>query len=153
MIDVQFKKVDDRAIVPRNAYGNDAGWDLFALETSVCYRHTPTDIRTGIAIALPDGYFARIVHRSSAPRKKGIMVLEGIIDAGFRGELFACAFAWTANYEAMEGTPFDQAPIIVQPGESIAQLIIQEVRPVRFQEVSELPESLRGEKGFGSSGN
>lgn len=142
MIEVQFKRLDERAIVPRNAYGNDAGWDLFALEdTPIVYDPDKpvTDIRTGIAIALPEGYFARIVHRSSSPRKRGIMIVEGVIDAGFRGELFAGAVGLV------------EWPPGVRAGESVAQLIVQEVRPVSFVEVDDLPQSLRGEKGFGSS--
>jgi dUTP pyrophosphatase len=165
MIGVQWKILDDRAMPPRNAYGDDAGWDLFAIEDTPIYPNTPTDVRTGIAIALPEGYFGRIVHRSSAPRKKGVMVLEGIIDAGFRGELFACAFAWTWGSFQLEAggdgphgvgnitaREVNHQPRMVQAGESIAQLIIQEVRPVEFLRVDALPESLRGEKGFGSSG-
>lgn len=152
MIEVLFKKLDERAQIPRNAYGNDAGWDLFALEDLDVYMHSPTDVRTGIAIALPEGYFGRIVHRSSTPRKRGLQVLEGIIDAGFRGELFACAFAWLPSYIVMQETPLDVSPIQIKAGDSIAQLIVQEVRPVRFEETDELPPSLRGEKGFGSSG-
>lgn len=143
MIEVLFKRLDERAIVPRNAYGNDAGWDLFVLEdTNIMWSPSKpiTDVRTGIAIALPDGYFGRIIHRSSSPRKRGLQVMEGIIDAGFRGELFAGV------------SPLVEPPLYVAAGESIAQLIIQEVRPVRFHEVDELPESVRGVKGFGSSG-
>jgi deoxyuridine 5'-triphosphate nucleotidohydrolase len=150
---VHFTKLDPQAKEPSNAYGDDAGWDLFALEDTEVYRHTPTDVRTGIAVAIPTGYYGRIVHRSSAPRKKNLMVLEGIIDAGFRGELFACAFAWLANYETMEETPLDQVPIVVKRGDSIAQLIIQQVEPVTWVEVDALTSSNRGEKGFGSSGN
>lgn len=145
MIKVEFTVLDANAMVPRNAYGNDAGWDLFCSQTVVIPPWTPVDVRTGIAVAIPDGYYGRIVHRSSAPRKKGLMVLEGIIDAGFRGELFCCAWVWG------KGGLID-APQVVRVGESIAQLIVQKVEPVRFQRVIQLADSLRGEKGFGSSG-
>lgn len=147
MVSVLFKQLDERATVPRNAYGNDAGHDLFALEDTMIPAGVPTDVRTGIAIALPDGYYARIVHRSSAPRKKNVMVLEGIIDAGFRGELFACAYCWGSNR-----TQDMINSVLIKAGESIAQLVIQRVEPVTFTPADVLPESLRGEKGFGSSG-
>lgn len=153
MIGVQFVKLDERAQIPRNAYGNDAGWDLFCLEDTHIPAEMPIDVRTGIAIALPDGYFGRIVHRSSAPRKRRIMVLEGIIDAGFRGELFSCAYC-IASSLALDGHghPYETGGVDVRAGDSIAQIIIQEVRPVVFEEVDVLPESVRGTKGFGSSG-
>jgi dUTP pyrophosphatase len=154
MIEVQFKKIDSNAIPPRNAYGDDAGWDLFCLEDTLVSPGVPTDVRTGIAIALPPGYFGRIIHRSSTPRRRGLLVLEGIIDAGFRGELFACAYILEQGRRNMWGEDVGPAESIqIKAGESIAQLIVQEVRPVVFQEYLELPESLRGEKGFGSSGS
>lgn len=145
---VKFKKLDDRAIIPRNAYGNDAGWDLFTLEDTIVHPGIPVDVRTGIAVAIPDGYYGRITHRSSAPRSRGIMVLEGTIDCGFRGELFTLAYSWLRG-----GDLFDLAPSFkIKAGQSIAQLIVQRVEPVQFEEVTQLPESLRGEKGYGSSG-
>jgi len=147
MLDVKFKTLSETAIPPRNAYGNDAGWDLFCSQEVTIPPWTPVDVRTGIALAIPDGYYGRIVHRSSTPRKKGMMVLEGIIDAGFRGELFACVWLWEPAVIHRHG------PQVVRVGESIAQLIIQRVTPVRFQPVLQLPESLRGEQGFGSSGH
>lgn len=147
MIPIELKFLDARATMPRNAYGNDAGWDLFSIVDTEIPRGKPVDIRTGIAVALPEGYYGRIVHRSSTPRKRGLMVLEGIIDAGFRGELFACAYAWPDPFSLV-----GDLPITVRRGESIAQLIVQKVEPIRFEPVSELPPSERGEQGFGSSG-
>lgn len=141
---VEFTKVDERAIEPRNAYGNDAGWDLFVLEDTIIEPWRPgkvyTDVRSGVALGLPDGFYARLVGRSSAIRKKSLQVFEGIIDAGFRGELFTCvASALDEN-------------VILEAGSSICQIIVQEVKPVTFVEVGVLAPSARGENGFGSSG-
>lgn len=141
---IEFTKTDERAIEPRNAYGNDAGWDLFVLEdTRITWNPMKpvTEVRTGIAVAIPDGYFGRIVHRSSTPRKKFLQVVEGTTDAGYRGELMAGVMSLV------------EEPPIVRAGDSICQLIIQRVELIRFKEVDELPESLRGTKGYGSSGN
>jgi dUTP pyrophosphatase len=158
MITVLYTKLDEEARVPRNAYGNDAGWDLFALNDTFVEVGTFMDVRTGIAVAIPDGYYGRIIHRSSAPRKRGLITFEGIIDAGFRGELFACVWAfpqWINRTHQLRRWPTpenqDAAGVQVKQGDSIAQLIIQEARPVNFIEVTMLPESLRGERGFGSS--
>jgi deoxyuridine 5'-triphosphate nucleotidohydrolase len=168
MITVQFKKLEEDSTVPTNAYGNDAGWDLYSnYDYEIPVGHF-VDIRTGIAVAIPEGYYGRIVHRSSSPRKRGLICFEGIIDAGFRGELFACAWAfpqWVSTEDSGLGhmrrfaplgewsPEFDNEIATVRRGEAVAQLIIQKVDPVQFTEVKELPPSLRGERGFGSSGN
>jgi dUTP pyrophosphatase len=149
---VQFKRLHDGARLPRNAYGNDAGWDLFVIEHYMVEPGTGVDMRTGIAVALPEGYYGRIVARSSTMRKRGLMVLEGIIDAGFRGELFSYVYHPAGDMRNL-GADWSGGRIHVSAGESVAQLIVQKVEPVTFQEVDELPESQRGEKGFGSSGN
>lgn len=151
MIEVEFVKLREAARVPTQAYEGDAGWDLYVDQDTEIPIGKPTDVRTGIAVAIPEGYYGRIVHRSSSPRKKGIMVLEGIIDSGFRGELFACAFAWAPQ---LDPQGFEhRGPLVAKQGESIAQLIIQHVEPATLRQVEELQESERGEKGFGSSGN
>jgi deoxyuridine 5'-triphosphate nucleotidohydrolase len=140
---IEFVKLHPDARTPRNAYGNDAGWDLFVLEDTPIHwspNHPITDVRTGIAVSIPDGYYGRIIHRSSTPRKKKLQVMEGIIDAGFRGELFAGV------------SPLVEPSFMVEAGESLAQLIIQKVEPVEWVLVTRLTESARGEKGFGSSG-
>jgi dUTP pyrophosphatase len=82
-------------------------------------------------------------------RKRGLMVLEGIIDAGFRGELFSFVY-FPVGVNIGEQMVDHQ---MIKAGESVAQLIIQRVEPVYWSERRELPESDRGERGFGSSGN
>jgi dUTP pyrophosphatase len=146
---VEFAKTDPRAQAPRNAYGNDAGWDLFALEYTPLSPHVPCDVRTGIAVAIPDGYYGRIVGRSSSIRKRRIQVQEGIIDAGFRGELFSCCI-YLGDTNSLAAS-FDATAIA--PGESVAQLIIQPVPLIQWAEVETLAPSKRGEQGFGSSGS
>jgi dUTP pyrophosphatase len=104
---------------PTQAYRGDVGWDLYVLEDTLVLLGTSRDVRTGISVAIPDGYYGRIVGRSSAFRKKNVLVLEGILEAG----------------------------------SSVAQLIIQRVEWVFWTLADELPESERGTRGFGSSGN
>lgn len=156
MIEVQFIKLDQDAITPTQAYPGDAGWDLHVLEDTFINPGEWRDVKSGIAIALPEGYYARLVGRSSALRKRGLAVMEGIIDAGFRGELFACAYAIPSAVEIMRTqAPFytkERGLVALEAGSSICQVIIQEVRPVQFTEVGVLPESARGVNGFGSSG-
>jgi dUTP pyrophosphatase len=159
MITVEFTKLDERAHDPMQAYPGDAGWDLHVLEDTYVPVGKPTDVRTGIAVAIPGGYYGRIAHRSSAPRRKGVMVLEGTIDAGFRGELFALAYVWRPT--AMTFTPSmlrdefeyrESGGVQLHAGESICQMIVQPVPQVTMVEVGSLAPAARGLAGFGSSG-
>lgn len=133
-------KLDPGALEPSQAYPGDAGLDLHVYEPTRVPAGEYRDVRSGVRIALPTGWFCRIVGRSSAFRKKGVLVLEGTIDAGFRGELFTTAFNPGAE------------DVYLEPGMSIAQLIIQPVPHLVVQVRDELPASARGEAGFGSSG-
>lgn len=138
-----YRVLDERAATPRNAYGMDAGWDLMAIENKLVAPGVIVDVRTGIAIDLPDGYFARIVHRSSTARKKKIMVIEATIDTGYQGELLiGCYLVPGFSEHGMYG---------VTAGDVIAQLIVQRVEPVVWDLVDNFRPSIRGERGMGSS--
>lgn len=156
MIEIQFTKLHPDAIPPRQAHPlEDAGWDLFSLEDVTIPTFSASDdklplqwIRTGIAVALPPGYYGRIVGRSSSA-SKGLHVVEGVMDSGYRGEqMVRVVSLWKS--QVAEGQSFTRR--FVRRGESLAQLIVQEVRPVSFVEVDILPPSLRGTNGFGSTG-
>lgn len=125
---------------PTIAYTGDAGYDLYVSRSAIVGKGLVKDIHTDISIRLPEGYFARIVGRSSTLRKRGLIVNEGIIDNGYTGELFVCVY----------NTGEDS--VLVHPGERLAQLIIQPIVQVQFNLVDCLPETQRGENGFGSSG-
>jgi len=99
-------------------------------------------VKTGIKIAMPDGYVGLVHPRSGLAAKYGITVLNtpGTVDAGYRGEIMV----------TLLNTSAEDFPIAV--GDRIAQLVFQKVEHANFIAVSELPESTRGETGFGSSG-
>lgn len=119
----------------------DCGYDLVCqVATTIPPRGQNTvDLSTGVKVKVPDGYWGLIVNRSSTPRKKQLMVMSGVIDSGYIGELFACVW----NYSDQE--------VSVQPGERLAQLILipATVRPL--VPVVQLPSTERGETGFGST--
>lgn len=100
-------------------------------------------IPTGIAIALPPGYEAQVRPRSGLAVRFGLTVLNspGTIDADYRGEIKVPLI----NH----GT----APLVLERGMRIAQLIVAPVSRIDWQEVADLPTSERGEGGFGSTGN
>lgn len=97
---------------------------------------------TGVSIALPDGYVGLVHPRSGLAAKHGITVLNapGTVDAGYRGEILVTLLNTSSD-------DFE-----VKRGDRIAQLVIQRFEKAKFIVVDELPESDRGETGFGSSG-
>lgn len=98
----------------------------------------PTDIR----IEIPEGYWASIEARSSTS-KRSLIVPKGVIDEGYRGELFA------------QIINVGKEPAVIHHGDRLIQLIMHEriVKDFDIVEVDELSESERGESGFGSSGH
>jgi dUTP pyrophosphatase len=134
--------LDDAGRMPSRAYQDDAGLDLYVSETTVLPPNMFTDVPCGISVELPYGTWGLVTGRSSALRKKGLLVHSGVIDVGYRGPIFAGA--WNQTGKDVE----------VLRGDRIAQLIIlnnktQYVVPVQAQELSN---SARGSQGFGSSG-
>lgn len=100
-------------------------------------------VATGIAIAIPEGYAGFVQPRSGLAIKQGVTVLNtpGLIDSHYRGELKVALI----NLDARK-------TFVVNPGDRIAQLVIQKVEQVAWQVVDELDATERGEGGFGSSG-
>jgi dUTP pyrophosphatase len=128
---------------PVYAHPGDAGADLTAAEAVVLAPGERALVGTGLRIALPDGYVAFVVPRSGLAAKRGITIVNspGTVDAGYRGEI-KVALLNTDAHETFE----------VAVGDRIAQLIVMPVPRARFIPVDELPESPRGEGGFGSTG-
>ena len=127
---------------PSYAKPGDAGADLRSTQDLVLKAGERALVPTGIKIAMPDGYVGLVHPRSGLAVKHGVTVLNapGTIDAGYRGEIMVPLF--NTSKEDFE----------IANGDRIAQLVFQKVEIARFVAVQELPESSRGETGFGSSG-
>ena len=127
---------------PTYAKPGDAGADLKSTEDHVIPSGERQLVKTGVKIAMPDGFVGLVHPRSGLAAKNGITVLNtpGTIDAGYRGEIMVTLLN-TSN-ESFE----------VRRGDRIAQLLFQKVERAEFIAVSQLPESARGDGGFGSSG-
>ncbi len=99
-------------------------------------------IKTGLFIALPEGYEAQVRPRSGLAYKKGITVLNspGTIDADYRGEIGVLL------------VNLSNEPFVVEDGERIAQLVVAKHETVEWQEVEQLKDTARGAGGFGSTG-
>lgn len=132
----------DGGVLPTRAYPDDAGLDLVVSETTVIQPGTFKDVPCGLAVELPAWSWGLVTGRSSALRKKGLLVHSGVIDAGYRGPIFSGAWNMT-----------DQA-VQVMKGDRIAQLIVltNMTRRVDPEAVPVLGKSARGEAGFGSTG-
>lgn len=127
---------------PVYAKPGDAGADLRAFEKLVIGAGQRALVKTGIKIAMPDGYVGLVHPRSGLAVKHGITVLNspGTIDAGYRGEIMVPLLNTS------------QEDFAIAKGDRIAQLLFQKIEIARFIPVTELPDSSRGETGFGSSG-
>jgi len=142
MLPVEFKKLHPDAKVPVYSSNLAAGADLHAINF---YDIGPGEwllVKTGLAIALPEGTEAQVRPRSGLALKHGITVLNspGTIDADYRGEIGAILI----NH--------GDKPFQICPGDRIAQLVIAHVTRAAFAEVAELSSTERGAGGFGSTG-
>jgi dUTP pyrophosphatase len=137
-----FEGREKRLMLPSRTYGDDAGLDLFIQEETVVKPGEFRDIRCGVRVELPEGVWGMVTGRSSAIRTHRLLVVQGVIDTGFRGELLAPVIN------------MGDRPVTLWPGMRLAQLILIENATARFgvEEVAELAPSARGTNGFGSSG-
>jgi dUTP pyrophosphatase len=142
VIEVPVRRLRAGAVVPARAYDGDAGLDLAAcerVELGPGERHV---VGTGLAIAVPEGYAGFVQPRSGLAARHGITIVNapGLVDSGYRGEVKVVLL----NTDRTE-------TFVVEPGMRIAQLVVLPVPEADPVEVDELPESVRGVRGFGSS--
>jgi len=137
---VGFKYLTETAQMPTKANKTDAGFDLYADEDKFIFGNKRTTIKTGISLEMPDNLAGLIWPRSGLSVKKGIDVLAGVIDSGYRGEIMVCLY--NTSDEDVE----------IKRGDRIAQMIFQEVPVISLQLREELGSSQRGSNGFGSTG-
>lgn len=142
-ISVQVVRLDPSLPLPAYSHPGDAGLDLFAAEDVLLPPGARQAVRTGLAIALPLGFVGLVHPRSGLALKHGLGMVNapGTIDAGYRGEVKVLL----VNHDR-------ERAIALAKGDRIAQLLVQRVARVVWDEVLELPETVRGEGGFGSTG-
>ncbi len=142
MIDLPVRRLHADAVVPDRAYAGDAGLDLAAVERVELPPGGRATVGTGLAVEIPAGHAGFVQPRSGLAASHGITIVNspGLVDSGYRGELKVVLH----NTDQRE-------PFVVEPGMRIAQLVVVPVPGVAAVEVEELPESERGERGFGSS--
>ena len=128
---------------PDYAMPGDAGADLTAAEDVDLAPFQRALVGTGVAVAIPEGYAGFVHPRSGLAHRVGLSMVNapGTIDAGYRGEI-------KVNLINLDPT----TPIALRRGDRIAQLVVQPVVRARFVPVDELPDSVRGAGGHGSTG-
>ena len=135
-----FKRLHPAAQLPTRGSEGAAGLDLYAIERVTIQPGARAAVRTGLAAAVPEGFYGRVAPRSGLAVRHGIDVLAGVIDSDYRGEIL-CALV---NH--------GDAPFEVEPGTRVAQLIIEAIATPEPDWAEELPETTRGAGGFGSTG-
>lgn len=142
-VPVRLRRLDPGVPVPAYAHPGDAGADLCTTEDLELAPGERRLVGTGIAVALPEGYAGFVHPRSGLAARLGLTIVNapGTVDAGYRGEIKVCLL----NTDPA-------TPIRLNRGDRIAQLVIQRVAQARFEEVDDLPTSVRGEGGHGSTG-
>lgn len=141
-MEILFKKLSPDAITPTQANPSDAGWDFYSTEDKTLERGERHLFKTDIAVAIPHGYFGRLSPRSGLANKFGLDVLAGTIDSGYRANVGIIL----VNL----GMP-GELPIQIKRGDKICQMIITPCPETSWFEVEELPDSVRGLNGYGSS--
>lgn len=137
---LEFMKLHPAAKLPTRGSRFAAGLDLYSIESLTIAAHDRAVVGTGLAVAVPEGFYGRIAPRSGLAIKYGLDVLAGVVDADYRGEIM-CALI-NHGEQAVE----------IEAGMRVAQLLIETVAAPEAVWVENLSETQRGEGGFGSTG-
>ena len=137
---LRFKQLDSRAVLPRRGSTLAAGLDVCGIEDLEIGPRQRVMARTGVAVAIPPGFYGRVAPRSGLAAKNGLDVLAGVIDSDYRGEI-VCVLYNTGD-----------EPIILPAGSKICQLIIEQIITPEAMWATDLDETARGAGGFGSTG-
>jgi dUTP pyrophosphatase len=137
---LRFKQLDPRAVLPKRGSALAAGLDVCSIEDVEIGPKQRVMARTGLAVAIPPGFYGRIAPRSGLAAKKGLDVLSGVIDSDYRGEVLCLLYNTSDEI------------INLPAGTKICQLIIEQIITPDAAWASDLDETARGAGGFGSTG-
>ena len=159
-VEIKINMLHPRAKLPTRQNDLDAGYDLYACESMSIAPMERGVISVGLSMEIPIGYYGRIAPRSGLAAKKGIDVLGGVIDPGYRDEikiilinlnLPESLFNKGKSQIAYEGLFGSRHRLDISEGDRVAQLIIERCASVSWVE-DDLSPSDRGNGGFGSTG-
>jgi len=142
MVKIKIKKLHPNAIIPKYAHEGDSGMDVYSLEDATLNKLERKLFQTGISFEIPKGYEIQVRPKSGLAFKYGISVINtpGTIDSSYRGELGIILINT------------DKEPYSVKKGEKIAQIVLQEVKEIEWEEDGSHSKTSREHGGFGSTG-
>jgi len=142
-LQIAVLRLDPDLPLPAYAHPGDAGADLVTAVDLILAPGERALVPTGVALALPDGYVALVHPRSGLAARHGLSIVNtpGTIDAGYRGEIQVLLI----NHDPHES-------VELRRGDRVAQLVVQRFERAAFVAVDELPASVRGTGGYGSTG-
>lgn len=134
------KLLSPHATLPSRATPMSVGYDLSASEDRIIGKGSRLLIPTDIIVCIPPGHYGRIAPRSGLTLKFGIDVGAGVIDPDYRGPVGVILFNHSQN------------DFVINRGDKIAQLILEKVSMPDVIEIKKVDETVRNDRGFGSSG-
>ena len=137
---IKVKKLYSDAQLPQTMRPGDAAMDFYAYKDYELKPGQRVVVETGVAIAIPLGYWGNVRDRSGLPAKHGIHTMGGVFDAGYRGE-------YNTHLVNLSDKPYT-----IETGDKVSQLIIYPVEIAELEESDELSDTSRGEGRFGSTG-
>ena len=137
---LRFKKLDANAVLPKRGSALAAGLDVCSIEDVEIGPKQRVTAKTGLAVAIPAGFYGRVAPRSGLAAKSGLDVLAGVIDSDYRGEI--CCVLYNTGDEAIK----------LPAGSKICQLIVEQIITPDAAWATDLDETARGAGGFGSTG-
>jgi dUTP pyrophosphatase len=146
---IKVKRMHPEARMPVYATDGAACFDLYAATVhddrydGCLYPWSQIVVGTGLAFEIPPGYMMRLAPRSGLAFAHGVEAFQGVIDSDYRGEVKVLLRCWPGG---------DNEPLLIKPGDRIAQAFVCEVPRLEFEESDELTETERGSGGFGSTG-
>lgn len=137
---IKIKKLNSGAKIPAFAMEGDAGMDLCSIENAILGPGERISCCTGIAVKIPEEHAGLIWDKSGLALKKGVKIMAGVIDSGYRGEIKVVLIN------------LSQEEYKINKGDKIAQMLIQKIKQPIIEEVKKLDDTSRGGGGFGSTG-
>lgn len=141
MASLNVKRLVPNAVLPTRGTPGSAGYDLYSTDGFIIMPGHRVVVTTGVSVELPSGTYGRIAPRSGLAVKHGVDVLAGVVDPDYTGELKV----------VLVNTDLRRA-FMIRPGYRIAQLILENYTSAEVVEVPYVPETTRGDSGFGSTG-
>ena len=138
---IKVKKLNSEAKLPTHGHPGDAGMDFYTVEDVIFAPGKQAEVRTGVAVDIPEGHVGLIWDKSSISFNLGLKVMGGVIDSSYRGEII------------MNLLNTRDKEVLLAKRHKVAQMLIQKFEHCDILEVSDLSETVRGHGREGSTGH